>query len=54
MNLYLTGDLIALFALLVVGSVAWALWCIGTSDLPRVDGDDHDITPAIRWRRRRP
>ena len=46
--------MILLIAMLVVGSTAWALWCIATSDMPRIDHDDHDLTPAIRWRRRRP
>ena len=28
----------------------WAFW----PDMPRIDPDEHDLTPAIRFRRRRP
>ena len=48
------NPMILLFVILIVGSVAWALWAIGTSDMPRLDQSGHDLTPAIRHRRRRP
>lgn len=39
-----------LIAILVVGATAWALWCIATSDMPRIDreGDPvlRDLSPS--------